>query len=54
MCFEVYNAVDLWTDEHTSLKMPGFHLDGSADISSRKKEFIDRSAAWIISLFGLG
>jgi 2-polyprenyl-3-methyl-5-hydroxy-6-metoxy-1,4-benzoquinol methylase len=52
-CFEHYTAADLWTDEHTSSKMLAFHLDGSIDVSSRKTEFIDRSAAWLISRFGL-
>jgi 2-polyprenyl-3-methyl-5-hydroxy-6-metoxy-1,4-benzoquinol methylase len=52
-CFEQYTARDLWTDEHTSSRMLAFHLDGSIDVSSRKTEFIDRSAAWIISRFGL-
>jgi SAM-dependent methyltransferase len=52
-CFEQYTAADLWTDEHTSSKMRAFHLNGSIDVSSRKTEFIDRSAAWIISRFDL-
>jgi 2-polyprenyl-3-methyl-5-hydroxy-6-metoxy-1,4-benzoquinol methylase len=52
--FEHYSAAELWTDEHTSSEMLAYHLDGSVDVSSRKTEFIDRSAAWIISRFGLG
>jgi SAM-dependent methyltransferase len=52
-CFGHYTAADLWTDEHTSSKMLAFHLNGSIDVSSRKTEFIDRSAAWMISRFGL-
>ncbi len=53
-CFECYTAADLWTNEHTSSRMLAFHLDGSVDVSSRKSEFIDRSAQWIVSHFGLG
>ncbi len=51
--FEHYSAADLWTDEYTSSKMLAFHLNGSIDLSSRKAEFIDRSARWIVSRFGL-
>ncbi len=53
-CFEQSTAADLWTDEHTSSRMLAFHLDGSVDVSSRRTDFIDRSAAWIVSRFGLG
>jgi len=53
-CFSQYTAAELWTDEHVSSKMLALHLDGAVDVSSRKTEFIDRSAAWIISRFGLG
>ena len=52
--FEFYTAGDLWTDEHTSVRMLEFHLDGNIDASSRKVEFIDRSVDWIISRFGVG
>ena len=51
--FGHYSAADLWTDEYTSSKMLAFHLNGSIDLSSRKTEFIDRSARWIVSRFGL-
>lgn len=51
--FEHYTARELWADEHISQKMLECHLDGSIDLSSRKHEFIDRSAQWIISRFGL-
>lgn len=33
--------------------MLALHLDSSVDMASRKSEFLDRSAAWIISRFGL-
>ena len=53
-CFSHDTAAELWTDEHTSARMLAFHLDGSLDVSSRKTAFIDRSAAFIVSRFGLG
>jgi SAM-dependent methyltransferase len=53
-CFEEITTADLWTDEHTSSRMLAFHLDGSVDVSSRTTDFIDRSAAWTVSRFGLG
>ena len=43
----------LWTDEHTSQKMLEYHLDESDDLSSRNKEFIERSVKWIVSHFGI-
>lgn len=52
--FQFYTAAELWTDEHTSQKMLEYHLNEEIDLSSRNKKFIDRSAAWIISQFGLG
>ena len=52
--FEQYTAAALWTNEHRSARMLDFHLDGSVDVSSRKKESIDRSVAWMTSRFDLG
>lgn len=52
--FEFYTADELWTDEHTSQKMLELHLNDQLDISSRKHEFIDTSANWIISRFDIG
>ena len=52
-CFEEYTAADLWTDEHTSAQMLALHLDGSVDTSSRRTEFLDKSAKWMVSRFGL-
>jgi cyclopropane fatty-acyl-phospholipid synthase-like methyltransferase len=52
--FQFYTAADLWTDEHTSRQMLKFHLDDSGDLSSRNKEFIERSVEWIVSHFGVG
>jgi len=51
--FQFYTAEDLWTDEHTSKKMLEFHLNESIDVSSRNKEFIERSVTWIVSYFGI-
>ena len=51
--FEMYTAADLWTDEHTSAQMLACHLNESVALSSRKHDFINRSAAWIVSRFGL-
>ena len=52
--FQFYTAKELWTDEHTSQKMLEYHLDESFDLSSRNKDFIDRSLKWIVSHFGIG
>ncbi len=52
--FQFYTAEDLWTDEHTSKKMLEFHLNETLDLSSRNRDFINRSARWIISHFGIG
>ena len=52
--FEFYTAEELWTDEHTSLKMLEYHLNESIDISSRNIKFINRSAEWISNRFNLG
>lgn len=49
--FQCYTADELWTDEHTSKKMLDYHLNESVDLSSRNKDFITRSAQWIISHF---
>lgn len=51
--FQFYTAEDLWTDEHTSKKMLEFHLNDTIDLSSRNRNFINRSAGWIISHFGI-
>jgi len=51
--FQFYTADELWTDEYTSKKMLEYHLNESLDLSSRNKDFIERSADWIISYFGV-
>jgi len=52
--FSAYTAEELWADEHTSSRMLAYHLDGAIDVSSRKRDFIDRSVAWMTSRFALG
>ena len=47
--FQFYTADALWTDEYTSEKMLSFHLNEEIDISSRNRNFIDRSVDWIVS-----
>ena len=51
--FQFYTAKELWANEHTSKKMLEYHLNESLDISSRNKDFIDRSLKWIVSYFGI-
>jgi len=51
--FQYYTAEELWTDEHTSMKMLEYHLNESVDLSSRNKDFIARSVKWIVSYFGI-
>jgi len=51
--FQFYTAKELWADEHTSKKMLECHLNESLDLSSRNKDFIDRSLKWIVSHFGI-
>jgi SAM-dependent methyltransferase len=52
--YQFYTAKELWTDEHTSKKMLECHLNETLDLSSRNKNFIDRSLAWIVSHFNIG
>ena len=52
--FQFYTAEELWNDEYISKQMLQYHLNESVDLSSRKAEFINRSAQWIASHFGVG
>lgn len=47
--FEFYTAKELWTDEYTSKKMLEYHLNESIDLSSRNKDFIEKSTQWMVS-----
>ncbi|MCP4110736.1 MAG: class I SAM-dependent methyltransferase [Desulfobacteraceae bacterium] len=51
--FQFYTAEELWTDEYTSKKMLEYHLNEAVDLSSRNRDFINRSAKWIVSHFGI-
>ncbi len=51
--FQFYTADELWTNAHTSKQMLTYHLNEAIDVSSRNKEFIDRSVAWMASRFGV-
>ena len=51
--FQFYTADDLWTDEYTSKQMLSYHLNESLDVSSRNKDFIERSEKWIASHFDI-
>lgn len=51
--FQFYTADELWADEHTSKQMLKYHLNESIDVSSRNKNFIERSVGWIVSHFGV-
>jgi cyclopropane fatty-acyl-phospholipid synthase-like methyltransferase len=49
--FQFYTAEELWANEHTSKQMLDYHLNESIDLSSRNKNFIERSVEWIVSHF---
>ena len=49
--FQFYTADELWTNEHTSMKMLEYHLNEYVDLSSRNKDFIASSVKWIVSHF---
>jgi 2-polyprenyl-3-methyl-5-hydroxy-6-metoxy-1,4-benzoquinol methylase len=49
--FQFYTADELWTNEHTSKQMLEYHLNDSINLSSRNKNFIERSVEWIVSHF---
>ena len=51
--FQFYTAEELWANEHTSKQMLEYHLNETIDLSSRNKGFIERSAEWIVSHFGV-
>ncbi len=51
--FSAYTSRVLWADEHTSARMLGHHLDGTADLASRRNSFIDKSVKWMVDYFRL-
>ncbi len=48
-----YTAETLWTEAHVSEQMLRCHLDENFGQASRRRDFIDVSAAWIADRFGL-
>ncbi len=52
--YEYYTAETLWNDPHVSGQMLALHLDDNAEPASRNRAFLDRSAAWMVSRFGIG
>ncbi len=52
--FEFYTAEILWNDPHISKHMLALHLEENTELASRKKSFIERSVAWMASLFPVG
>lgn len=51
--YEFITTADLWTDDYVSARMLEHHLDPEVDMSSRRHDFIDRSARWIADRFDL-
>jgi len=51
--FSEYTARDLWNDPHTAERMLAYHLDSAVDAASRNRDFISRSAEWIVPRFEL-
>jgi SAM-dependent methyltransferase len=51
--YQFYTADELWTNEHTAQQMLQYHLNEFIDVSSRNKEFIERSVNWIVSHFNV-
>jgi len=49
--FQFYTADELWANEHTSKQMLEYHLNEVIDVSSRNKDFIERSVEWIATHF---
>jgi cyclopropane fatty-acyl-phospholipid synthase-like methyltransferase len=51
--FQFYTAEELWTNEHTAKQMLTYHLNEEIDISSRNKEFIEKSVDWMTKRFNV-
>jgi 2-polyprenyl-3-methyl-5-hydroxy-6-metoxy-1,4-benzoquinol methylase len=51
--FQFDTTEELWASEHTSKQMLEYHLNEAVDLSSRNNSFIERSAEWIVSHFGV-
>jgi 2-polyprenyl-3-methyl-5-hydroxy-6-metoxy-1,4-benzoquinol methylase len=51
--FQFYTAEELWTNEHTAKQMLTYHLSEDIDLSSRNKNFIEKSVEWIVDHFSV-
>lgn len=51
--YGIYTTPDLWCDPYISKQMLALHTSDDVALASRKKEFIDKSAAWIIDHFAI-
>jgi len=51
--YEFYTTKRLWNDPHISKKMLEYHLNESADLSSKNMEFVKKSVEWIADKFGV-
>jgi len=49
--FEYYTTPALWCDSYISKQMLALHISDDIELASRKKEFIDRSAKWMVEHF---
>ena len=51
--FQFYTAEELWTNEHTAKQMLTYHINEDIDVSSRNKNFIEKSVDWIVDHFSV-
>jgi 2-polyprenyl-3-methyl-5-hydroxy-6-metoxy-1,4-benzoquinol methylase len=51
--FQVYTAEELWTNEYTAKQMLTYHLNEAIDVSSRNKDFIEKSVDWMVAHFNI-
>ncbi len=52
--FAFYTAETLWNDPYISKHMLALHLEENTELASRNRSFIERSVAWMSSLFSFG
>lgn len=51
--FSAYTTPSFWDDPHISARMLVHHLSPDDDLSSRRHDFIERSAGWLVDSLGL-
>ena len=51
--FQFCTTDELWANEHTSKQMLEYHLNEAINVSSRNRNFVERSTEWIVSHFGV-